>query len=166
MDTKKTYKTKKHKEKDMEFSERLKKTRNENIKITQVRLAELLDVEQATISSWESEGVVPDHKMIEKICNIPERKLRPSWLFYDEQPQYVDQLRRGELISEKPVEFVYEGPERREGDRRANDIKKHIISIIGSFDGNNASWNHLIKVRNFLEMELLKYLNFKHNKKA
>ena len=53
----------------MNFSTRLREVRTEN-ELTQVELAELLEVHSVTISRWENSSLLPGMKMIIKITSL------------------------------------------------------------------------------------------------
>ena len=53
----------------MNFGTRLREVRTEN-ELTQVELAELLEVHSVTISRWENSSLLPGMKMIIKITSL------------------------------------------------------------------------------------------------
>ncbi len=55
--------------KEIKFAENLKSLR-ENAGFTQAKLAELLGVNQRTVSAWEKKVCEPDLKSLAKLCEI------------------------------------------------------------------------------------------------
>lgn len=66
--------------------ERLKELRKSR-KITQTELANILNVEQTTVSKWENDKTMPDIEMLKKISGYFNVSI--SEIIEDEQPNLI-----------------------------------------------------------------------------
>ncbi len=119
------------------------------------KFANMIGIKPKTYEKYEY-LTIPNPEIIEKICNVPARKVRPAWVIFNEEPKYVDQMPG------------YKKPEgikipRRLFDRRHN-IKLAQILLHGR-EFANGTTRQFDQMTQEVEMDIYKYLKSKFEKK-
>ena len=70
----------------LKIFEKITRIRKEETGLTQKAFAERLGININTYEKYEKRSV-PDAETLQKICNLPERKIRPAWVLFDEAAQ-------------------------------------------------------------------------------
>lgn len=73
----------------------------ENFKLTQPRLAEILDVDVSSVSAWEKNMCLPDYEKFMLIC--VDSDISPTWMITGKGPMLISDIVRLSAAGEREL---------------------------------------------------------------